>query len=66
MKPVFILVHPRNPLNIGACARAMGNFGFADLRLVNPYAPSWKEAVTAVHASHILKKAKVFKSLKPN
>lgn len=63
MKAVFILVRPRNPLNIGACARAMGNFGFKELRLVQPYAPSWKEAVTAVHASHILKKAKVFDSL---
>ncbi len=32
-----VLVSPRNPLNIGAVARAMSNFGFTDLRLVNPY-----------------------------
>jgi len=32
-----VLVAPRNPLNIGAAARAMANFGCARLRIVNPY-----------------------------
>jgi hypothetical protein len=32
-------VRPRNPLNIGAAARAMANFGFRDLVVVNPYEP---------------------------
>src|SRR4030081_3283784 len=32
-----VLVSPRNPLNIGAAARAMSNFGFFHLRVVNPY-----------------------------
>ena len=64
MDIVFVLVKPRNPLNIGACARALANFGFSDLRVVSPYAPSWREAVSAVHAQDILQKAKVFDNLK--
>src|SRR5579864_5527429 len=52
-----VLVAPRNPLNIGAAARAMSNFGFKSLRLVNPYTPSFREARSAVGASQILAKA---------
>jgi TrmH family RNA methyltransferase len=52
-----VLVAPRNPLNIGAVARAMSNFGFKSLRLVNPYTPSFREARSAVGASQILAKA---------
>jgi tRNA/rRNA methyltransferase len=59
----FILVKPRNPQNIGAAARAMGNFGFEDLRLINPWDPTWQEAKSAVGASPILKKAKVFNTI---
>jgi TrmH family RNA methyltransferase len=58
-----ILVAPRNPLNIGAAARAMSNFGFRSLRVVNPYAPSFREARSAVGASEILAKAERYKSL---
>jgi TrmH family RNA methyltransferase len=58
-----VLVAPRNPLNIGAAARAMSNFGFESLRLVNPYGPSFREARSAVGASEILEKAQRFKSL---
>ena len=32
-----VLVAARNPLNIGAAARAMSNFGFLRLGVVNPY-----------------------------
>ena len=32
----IILVNPQLGENIGACARAMLNFGFTDLRIVNP------------------------------
>ena len=32
----------------GAAARAMSNFGFFDLRLVNPYDVAFQEAVSAV------------------
>jgi len=54
---VIVLVRPRNPLNIGAAARAMSNFGARRLRLVNPYAVAFREARSAVGASDVLKKA---------
>lgn len=58
-----VLVGPRNPLNIGAAARAMSNFGFESLRLVNPYARSYLEARSAVGASGILREARRYKSV---
>jgi TrmH family RNA methyltransferase len=58
-----ILVAPRNPLNIGAAARAMTNFGFGRLRLVNPYHVAFQEARSAVHAHKILQEAQEFPSL---
>ena len=36
IKPAIILVQPQMGENIGAAARAMGNFGLTDLRLVAP------------------------------
>jgi TrmH family RNA methyltransferase len=61
----IVLVSPRNPLNIGAAARAMSNFGFTDLRLVNPYDVAFKEARSAVRSRHILERAQVFDTLAP-
>ncbi len=58
-----MLVNTRNPLNVGAAARAMSNFGFARLRVVNPFEPSWKEARSAVGASAVLAAAQQFDSL---
>ncbi len=58
-----MLVTPRNPLNIGAAARAMSNFGFRKLRLVNPYEPAFHEARSAVRARYILDEAQVHSSL---
>jgi len=58
-----ILVAPRNPLNIGAAARAMSNFGFGRLRLVNPYHVAFQEARSAVHAHQILQDAEEFPAL---
>jgi TrmH family RNA methyltransferase len=52
-----ILVSPRNPLNIGAAARAMANFGFAHLTVVAPYNPHWREAKSAVGAPELLENA---------
>ncbi|MEO8663033.1 MAG: TrmJ/YjtD family RNA methyltransferase [Bryobacteraceae bacterium] len=49
-----VLVAPRNPLNIGAAARAMSNFGFLRLRVVNPYEVAYREAKSAVNASAVL------------
>ncbi len=60
---VVVLVRPRNPLNIGAAARAMSNFGAHRLRLVNPYAVAFREARSAVGASELLRKAEEFKTI---
>src|SRR5436309_396718 len=51
------MVRTRNPLNIGAGARAMSNFGFPHLRVVNPYEPAFREARSAVGASSLLASA---------
>ncbi|MGP8269852.1 MAG: RNA methyltransferase [Terracidiphilus sp.] len=52
-----VLVSPRNPLNIGAAARAMANFGFSQLTVVAAYAPHWREARSAVGAPELLASA---------
>jgi tRNA/rRNA methyltransferase len=53
-----VLVSPRNPLNIGAVARAMANFGFARLTVAAPYLPHWQEARSAVGAEDLLSAAR--------
>lgn len=58
-----VLVSPRNPLNIGAAARAMSNFGFTELRLVNPYDVAFREARSAVKSHYILEQARLFDTL---
>jgi tRNA C32,U32 (ribose-2'-O)-methylase TrmJ len=58
-----VLVATRNPLNIGAAARAMSNFGCTHLRLVNPYDPAYREAVSAVGAAPILLNAEQFSTV---
>lgn len=60
---VVVLVRPRNPLNIGAAARAMTNFGAGWLRVVNPYRLAFREARSAVGASALLKRAEEFESV---
>jgi len=60
---VVVLVRPRNPLNIGAAARAMSNFGAHRLRLVNAYAPGFREARSAVGASELLDQADEYKTV---
>ncbi len=60
---LVILVAPRNPLNIGAAARAMSNFGFFHLRVVNPYELAFREARSAVGAAPLLARAEEFKSV---
>ena len=52
MKPLqinwrVVLVRPRNPLNIGAAARALANFGIVDMAVVAPFEPTWHEARTS-------------------
>ena len=53
----------RNPLNIGAVARAMANFGSSQLRLVAPYDLAFREARSAVGASELLANAEVCQSV---
>jgi len=55
-----VLVLARNPLNVGAAARAMSNFGFTKLRVVNPYPVAFHQARSAVGASHVLEAAEEF------
>jgi TrmH family RNA methyltransferase len=58
-----VLVAARNPLNIGAAARAMSNFGFLHLRVVNPYDAAFREARSAVGASALLANAEECKTV---
>ena len=41
----------------------MSNFGFTDLRLVNPYDVAFREARSAIRSHYILERAQVFESL---
>ena len=58
-----VLVGSRNPLNIGAAARAMSNFGFFHLGVVNPYEIAFREARSAVGAAALLANAYEYKSV---
>ncbi len=58
-----VLVATRNPLNLGAAARAMSNFGFAHLRVVNPYELAFREARSAVGAAALLASAEEYQSV---
>jgi len=55
-----VLVSPRNPLNIGAVARAMSNFGVMEMRLVNAYDVAFREAKSAVNAAKVLEGAREY------
>jgi tRNA/rRNA methyltransferase len=59
----FVLVRPRNPLNIGAAARAMANFGFREMVVVAPYSPVWQEMRSALGAEEIVTSARAVESL---
>jgi tRNA/rRNA methyltransferase len=59
----LVLVGTRNPLNAGAVARAMSNFGAMELRAVRPYEKAWREAKSAVGAGALLARAKEFANL---
>lgn len=63
--PAIILVHPQLGENIGMVARAMANFGLAELRLVNPRDgwPSEKAISAASKADHVIAATKVYTSL---
>ncbi|HQG12785.1 MAG: tRNA (cytidine/uridine-2'-O-)-methyltransferase TrmJ [bacterium ADurb.Bin270] len=60
----IVLVSPQGAANIGAAARAMKNFGFCDMRLVDPVEHLTSEAYTwALGAKDLLESAKVFSSI---
>ena len=61
----FILHKPQLSENIGACARALKNFNFTKLSLVDPKPifPNDKILATSVGAKDIIKKAQVFDNL---
>jgi TrmH family RNA methyltransferase len=58
-----VLVDVRNPLNIGAAARAMSNFGFRHLRVVNPYDVAFEGARSAVGAADVLASAEKYETI---
>lgn len=60
---VIVLVRARNPNNIGAVARAMHDFGFSALRVVNDYAVPFENAKSAIDASSVLATARTFANL---
>jgi tRNA/rRNA methyltransferase len=60
---VVVLVRARNPNNVGAVARAMHDFGFRHLRVVNEYAVPFETARSAVDASEIMAGAAAFGSV---
>jgi len=61
----FILVNPQLGENIGACARALKNFGFSNLNIVSPRDPwpNTKAKMTSVGAYNIIQKAKIYKNV---
>lgn len=64
-KPVIILLEPQLGENIGMAARAMGNCGLHELRLVNPREewPNEQALRAAAGAAFVVEKAKVFTTL---
>ena len=62
----IILADTQLPENIGLVARSMYNFGFSDLRLVNPKLdwPSEKAHAVSVDAKSIIESTKVYSTLR--
>jgi tRNA/rRNA methyltransferase len=69
MKPLeldwrIVLVRPRNPLNIGAAARALANFGLREMGVVAPFEPTWDEVrQSAVGGDMVIAAARAVPSL---
>lgn len=62
---VVVLVAPQMGENIGAVARAMGNFGVSELRIVTPRDgwPNPAAEAMAAHALPIIQQAQIFDSV---
>src|SRR6218665_3338068 len=63
--PAIVLVEPQLGENIGMVARAMANFGLAEMRLVNPRDgwPNEKASAAASKADHVIDATKVYPTL---
>jgi len=63
----FILHKPQLSENIGACARAIKNFNFKKLVIINPKPifPNDKIIATSVGAREIVNNAKIYENLEP-
>ena len=63
--PAIVLVEPQLGENIGMVARAMANFGLAELRIVNPRDgwPSERARAAASRADHVIDGTRVFSTL---
>jgi tRNA/rRNA methyltransferase len=63
--PAIILSEPQLGENIGACARAMANFGLSDLRLVKPRDgwPNEKAEAMAAGAANLVAAARIYDSV---
>ena len=61
----FILHKPQLSENIGACARAIKNFNFNKLSIIDPKPlfPNDKIVATSVGAKEIIKNCKVYENL---
>ncbi len=65
MKIRFVLVRPEHDMNVGAVCRAIKNFGFAELWLVDPQCKLGLEAKKyAKHSEEVLQNARKAGSLK--
>lgn len=64
-RPAIVLVEPTGERNVGAIARVMKNFGFSDLRLVNPSCDhmSLESRRMAMRAEDVLIHSRVFPAL---
>jgi TrmH family RNA methyltransferase len=60
---IVVLVRARNPGNIGSVARAMHDFGFANLRVVNDFPVPFEAAKSAVDASEVMRTAGSYASV---
>ena len=63
----FILHQPQLSENIGACARAIKNFSFKKLIIINPKPifPNDKIIATSVGAKDVISNSKIYKDLEP-
>ncbi|MFH1447605.1 MAG: RNA methyltransferase [Candidatus Micrarchaeota archaeon] len=61
----IIFVEPEYQVNIGHCARVLANFGYGEMNIINPKIKLGNTAVMySKHGKELLKKARIYKSIK--